>query len=123
MKKIITFCSLFVSLLNSETFILHSDKREIKILKEKDNYYFYGLKNRSYKVKSSGSLIIELQQGIDPKQFGKQHSLEFIRTNSTGTHIFKNLSHKDIIEVANQLQLLPETITVNPNWKRSRGLK
>jgi len=115
---------LLSSSLFGEILFLHGERRDMKILKEGNRYYLNSIRSPNTEVKDSRTLIVFLKQGVDPLNFGTKYSLELVRSNSTGSYIFKVLSKDtDIVQLSNFLLSQPETISVAPNWKRIRGLK
>lgn len=134
-KNLITYMFMVTSMLYSGNLTLYGEKRDIQLLKDDNSqrglkseaneeiYYLYGVKSDRTKVVSNGTLVIELEKDTDLKEFAESNNLKFVRENSTGTYIFKNLSNEDIVLVSNRLNSLSETISVTPNWKRERGLK
>ena len=115
---------LLSSSLFGEILFLHGERRDMKILKEGNRYYLNSIRSPNTEVKDSRTLIVFLKQGVDPLNFGAKYNLELVRSNSTGSYIFKVLSKDtDIVQLSNFLLSQPETISVAPNWKRIRGLK
>ena len=115
---------LLSSSLFGEILLLHGERRDMKILKEGNRYYLNSIRSLNTEVRDSRTLIVSLKQGVDPLNFGAKYNLELVRSNSTGSYIFKVLSKDiDIVQLSNLLLAKPETISVAPNWKRFRGLK
>ncbi len=115
---------LLSSSLFGEILLLHGKKRDTKILKEGNRYYLNSIRSLNTEVRDSRTLIVTLKQGVSPLDFGAKYNLELVRSNSTGSYIFKVLSEDtDIVQLSNLLLAKPETVSVVPNWKRIRGLK
>jgi len=122
---LLTFFSTF--LLSAEVRILKGEKRdipftvEIRDLKSKSDkiYYMYGVQ----KFISNGSLNIKFKIVPNIKRFSNENNLKLIRKNSTGTYLFLNLSHQDIISKSNSLQDLDFIQIASPSWNRGRSLK
>ena len=115
---------LFSSSLFGEILLLHGEKRDTKILKEGNRYYLNSIRSLNTEVRDSRTLIVTLKQGVNPLGFGAKYNLKLVRSNSTGSYIFKVLSKDtDIVQLSNLLLAKPETVSVAPNWGRIRGLK
>jgi hypothetical protein len=108
---------LFSSSIFAENIYHKTVNKNIKYLKSGNQYSLY-----SEKLETDGTLLIRgnIQ---NPKKFGEENGLKFLRKSSTGTLVFKNLSQIEIIEKCNELQNLPEIEIAEPNWKRERKVK
>jgi len=96
-----------------------TEKRDLKSYKSQKIYYMYGVQ----KFISNGNLNINFKKIPNMQKFSNENSLKFIRKNSTGTYLFKNLSQTDIILKSNNLKSLDFIKEVSPSWNRGRSLK
>lgn len=90
-------------------------------------YYKNGVKDEKAKFVASRELFISFGKSskIDYVTFASKHKLQYMREINRlyKTALFKSLSSKDIIEVANSFNLLDEVRLAQPNFKRYRELR
>ncbi len=79
--------------------------------------------SKGEKVWNNGSILVSLEDDIDPEKFAKKHGLSVTRQNKNGTFVFQIEDDSDVIKKCNRLQKLRGVNSAEPNWRRKRDYK
>jgi|GEM_PF-6084417 hypothetical protein len=107
-----------------------NDDSDYRKYKEKETVYIKITRENSEdddskgeKVWNNGSILVSLEDDIDPEKFAKKHDLSVTRQNKNGTFVFQIEDDSDVIKKCNRLQKLRGVNSAEPNWRRKRDYK